>query len=771
MNYLNAFISDELVYALGWTVVHSLWQALIIAVLISVIVMGFKNKSSNAKYRAYFMGLLGVLFLSVLTFIDLFQYGSDSHFQQVILVQNHAVLEIQTISYHESIVSTIIAYFNNNMPLIVGIWLSGMVFFLLRLLGGIACVQYLKNNHLNTIPLAYKEKMWDLMEKIPLERAVNLAESTLVKVPMVIGFFKPIILLPFGTLNQLHPDEIEAILAHELAHIARNDYLINVLQSVIEVLFYFNPAVWWLSANIRTERENCCDDRAIELCGNSLTYAKALVSLQEVNHVPPMLAMPFAGKQPKLLHRIQRILKQPQNRNNIMEKLMATCLLLLTIGLLSMNANANENDSYIEINEDDSNTTIQINTRPDGEREVTVSVAATDTIPQRKSNSVHTHRETVNIDDEDRKIEFERINGKLTKLKINGETIPKNEWADYKNELDKISPPEPPVPPVPPAPPAPPSYKKHKKTITMQGEEDGGTYVIIEKHNGEAPTRIHINEGEAVVKIDGKKIPLGETIIIEGDNVNFNGKIKIMEDEDLEDLLDDNRLNFNIDESIFEDIANSALAFSNIEEGFENFEFDFDSDIEKAFEEANKSLENIFDNESNPFWTEEQQAELEELFEDQHELFLEQRENAFELREEAMELLRQHKDDRLESMLHLQENLNDLQLHAQEMKAFALEDYFENLHEYHDEKNNAALEQIGRELLNDGLIKDRMKFKFHLTQEVLKVNGKKQPSHIHKKYKKLYEKLTDFNITENFEINIRYRSNSKSHSRSTSTEI
>jgi hypothetical protein len=153
---------------------------------------------------------------------------------------------------------------------------------------------------------------------------------------MVIGHLKPVILFPIGAINRLNPNEVEAILAHELAHVMRNDYALNIIQSVIEALFYFHPAVWWISAQIRAERENCCDDVAIELCGNSMTYAKSLVSVQEMAYYSPQMAMAFAGKSGKnqLLMRVQRVLNQPQNKTNIREKLIATCLLVaLMVGL------------------------------------------------------------------------------------------------------------------------------------------------------------------------------------------------------------------------------------------------------------------------------------------------------------------------------------------------------------------------------------------------------------------------------------------------------
>lgn len=295
---METIFSNDLTYALGWTVLHSLWQALIIAVLVGVLNLGFKQQAAKYRYATYYVGLLAILLLSGITFMDLYQLGSDSNLQNVILISGATITDLQylTIESPNSVVAQIIHFFDQNMPVIVQVWLMGMVFFFIRLMGGVSYIEYLKRNEQYAVPEEWQQRLAYLRHQIPVEKAVNLVESTLVKMPMVIGHLKPMILLPFGTINQLPPKELEAILAHELAHIARNDYMLNLLQSVIEVLFYYNPAVWWLSANARHERENCCDDMAVALCGSSLTYAKALVSLQEVQQNPPMLAMPLSGK-------------------------------------------------------------------------------------------------------------------------------------------------------------------------------------------------------------------------------------------------------------------------------------------------------------------------------------------------------------------------------------------------------------------------------------------------------------------------------------------
>lgn len=187
------------------------------------------------------------------------------------------------------------------------------------------------------MPVLWQDRMERLSKKLSLKRKVRLLESALVTVPMVIGWIKPVILIPVGAVNGLTMEQAEAVLAHELAHISRHDFLINLLQSLVEVIFYFNPAVWWISAVIRAERENCCDDIALGLCENRLAYAKALVVIQEQNKTRvPGMALAFSNRRKQMLNRIGRILNHPQNKSKIMEKFVITSLLILALLGISM---------------------------------------------------------------------------------------------------------------------------------------------------------------------------------------------------------------------------------------------------------------------------------------------------------------------------------------------------------------------------------------------------------------------------------------------------
>jgi hypothetical protein len=143
-----------------------------------------------------------------------------------------------------------------------------------------------------------------LARALGIDRTIRLLHSTAVDVPTVLGWVRPVILLPM-TLTGLSGEQIEMILAHELAHIRRHDFLVNLMQSVVETLLFYHPAVWWISSRIRIEREHCCDDAAVAVGGNALQYARALTRLEELRGEAPQLALGANGG--SLMERIRRV--------------------------------------------------------------------------------------------------------------------------------------------------------------------------------------------------------------------------------------------------------------------------------------------------------------------------------------------------------------------------------------------------------------------------------------------------------------------------------
>jgi beta-lactamase regulating signal transducer with metallopeptidase domain len=241
--------------------------------------------------------------------------------------------------------------------------------------------------------------------------------SGYVSSPVTIGHIKPMILFPIGIINQLTPQEVEAILTHELAHIVRRDYLSNLIQSFIETLFYYHPVTWWISNMVRTERENRADDLAVSWCGDHLGYAKALITVQEMQvGASPSLTIGFASGKGAMLARIQRILHIPYKNHNQMER--TVLLSLCSLFFLGFTLNSHTQDKKKE--------TISNETEL-----VLFNDAVTDSIPAEGTYRIHKK-----TDDQDISIEVE--NGDIKELQIDGKKIAPSEFDQYGEIIDEL---------------------------------------------------------------------------------------------------------------------------------------------------------------------------------------------------------------------------------------------------------------------------------------------------------------------------------------------
>jgi len=346
MTYLNGILSGAFIDALGWTLVHSIWQGALLASLVVVIMILLRKGAARTRYLVYFSSLLLMLGLSVLTFINVYEPAGASEVllteQQISNTADMLPMQEQQVADEETqfeqAKQAFAAYFERNFPLFVSLWLLGICFFLLKFLGGYAYSQRLRHYRTLEVTEFWKRKLIILGNKIGMQKSIRLAESALIKVPMVIGFFKPVILLPLGMLASLPPQQVEAILTHELAHIYRKDYLFNLIQSIIDILFFYHPAIWWISKNIRVEREHICDDLVIMHSQDSLAYARALASVQEMKSNYPVPAPALARNKYELLNRIQRMMNKPRIIPSFAEGFMSALIILA--GIIGMSATA-----------------------------------------------------------------------------------------------------------------------------------------------------------------------------------------------------------------------------------------------------------------------------------------------------------------------------------------------------------------------------------------------------------------------------------------------
>jgi beta-lactamase regulating signal transducer with metallopeptidase domain len=197
------------------------------------------------------------------------------------------------------------------LPWIFRLWLAGVAALSLFHLGGWSRVRRLPRQG-RPVGQELQELARDLGRRLGIGRAVALLESSTISVPMVVGWLQPVVLVPASALTGLAPRQLAAILAHELAHVRRHDYLVNLLQTAVETLLFYHPAVWWVSAQVRRERENCCDDLAVVVCGDRLGYARALADLEGLRAPGAPLVLAASGG--SLVERIRRLVGAPVHR-------------------------------------------------------------------------------------------------------------------------------------------------------------------------------------------------------------------------------------------------------------------------------------------------------------------------------------------------------------------------------------------------------------------------------------------------------------------------
>lgn len=309
MNSFLTFFSNASISAFGWTLVHSLWQGTLLSVTAAVLFHLFRNKSAALRYNVGISILAAQILASLITFAWYRGAASaqlhDGPAAGLQAFNNGSSLD--RIEYQLSMSSKVQLWFYMHLNELVICWLIGAGVLMLRFIGGWVYTEILRSESKAVSNKEWRTRFGLLTARLNISREIELRETARVLTPMVIGIVKPVVLLPIGLLSGFSISQIEAILAHELAHVRRGDFLVNMLQSLAEVVYFFHPGLWWLSEKIRNERENCCDDIAVSVCGDRVSLANALVKVAEWQNAPA-LAMAFASKKPVLLQRVRRVL-------------------------------------------------------------------------------------------------------------------------------------------------------------------------------------------------------------------------------------------------------------------------------------------------------------------------------------------------------------------------------------------------------------------------------------------------------------------------------
>jgi beta-lactamase regulating signal transducer with metallopeptidase domain/transcriptional regulator NrdR family protein len=346
--FINLF-NQEVVEIISQTLISVLWQGAVLSIILALILLSINKHKARVRYIISIVFLFSFALLAVFnSYFIAKEYNEDN-----LVIQNEAgtypkIIIDQTINsnsnaiqqsniLHEIGKSTdyIVTYYSQYIFLI---WFLGMLIYSSKLLFGLLFIKRLRKTGILISDRFLLQKFQQLKKSMGIKKSVKIATSIKAAVPMVIGYLKPIIIIPSNIVTTLPFDQLELILAHELAHIKRADYLVNIIQSVLEAVFFFHPGVWFISGTIRKEREHCCDDIAINRCEQSINYAKALYNVQNLQLADPYPAVALINNKNQLITRIKRITMKTTKQSRISEKIIVPVIILMGIFMLSVAA-------------------------------------------------------------------------------------------------------------------------------------------------------------------------------------------------------------------------------------------------------------------------------------------------------------------------------------------------------------------------------------------------------------------------------------------------
>lgn len=308
---------------------HSLWLGILMAGLCALVMQLTKKAGAHIRYNLLLACLL--VFVLAETGLILFQLNHTSADAPILVTGIDGYAAGSFLAAAGQLLMSMLQRLAQYANWIVALWMLVVVVKSFSILAGVQKIYFLKTRHVTAIEPFWENRVARLAQAMGLKQSIRVLQSGLAKMPMVVGHLKPVILLPVGLLNGLSVVEVEAILNHELAHIKRYDFLVNMLQTIVETLFFFNPMVLWVSNLIKTERENCCDDMTLENNVSKKDYIRAMLYCAESEYKMPLLAAGLGGDKNNLLDRTRRLLSE---RNHVIGKKEKTVLALLLSGSL-----------------------------------------------------------------------------------------------------------------------------------------------------------------------------------------------------------------------------------------------------------------------------------------------------------------------------------------------------------------------------------------------------------------------------------------------------
>lgn len=324
--------TNQFILALSKTLPESYLQGLAVYLVLQLFFLVDKRSTPLLKFNLFYCANLGLFTGFVLTFFHHYQQVITTSFDPVLL-QSIDRNNIPTIITKPNLWLQFSFWTNHYAYLITGFYLLGLLFCMLKLTIGIINISWFRSNRNLKLDDYLTQLSIQLSSNFRLIKTVSVFVSDKISVPFTLGFIKPIIVFPIALVNQLSTEQTEAILLHELAHIKRNDYLLNILLCIVQSFLFFNPAIWLMKREINKYREQCCDDLVLDKTQHKLAYARALLLIEESRSTPLTLALASNGKKYNLLNRIKRILNMKTNQPSPQNKFVVLLLAVIVLGL------------------------------------------------------------------------------------------------------------------------------------------------------------------------------------------------------------------------------------------------------------------------------------------------------------------------------------------------------------------------------------------------------------------------------------------------------
>jgi beta-lactamase regulating signal transducer with metallopeptidase domain len=316
-------VMDALAKPVSWALIHTFWQGGLIALGLFATLVLLRRKSAAVRYAVSCAALIALFVLAVGTAFVLIVDASkplptDVSKTAALDDTTPRLVSADGTEIGEPLAAVPEGLFSGSVPTsllpwISLLWFSGVLSLSLYHVMGWRRTRQLARVDTREVDPLCQRRFLRLCARLGLARRVRLLESAVARAPFVVGWLRPTVLVPVSALTGLSTDQLELILVHELAHIRRYDVLVNYIQTVVETLLFHNPAAWWISRQVRIEREHCCDDLATEVCGSRLMYARALVNLEELRRTEPSFSMAADGA--SIMYRIRRLAGKPVKRS------------------------------------------------------------------------------------------------------------------------------------------------------------------------------------------------------------------------------------------------------------------------------------------------------------------------------------------------------------------------------------------------------------------------------------------------------------------------